>query len=220
MKYYSMPFMKCYRVIGRELVYSKTLIPDCPDGYELIRVHSVGINRADLLQVAGLYPPPDYAAIPGLEVAGETEYGTRVAALMHSGGYAEYVAVDKGMLFPIPDEMSFTEAAALPEALVTCYLNLIVLGCLKKGMRALVHAGTSGIGTMAIQLCNSLGIDVFTTTSKPHYSDKLLSLGAKEVLSYDNYDMKIRELGEVDVVLDILSGKHTDKKPKMFKKIW
>ena len=133
----------------------------------LIRVQATAINRADLMQRRGLYPPPPGASdIMGLECAGVVEalgegvsrfsIGDQVCALLAGGGYAEFASVDEGSAVPMPEGLSFDEAAALPEVYATAWLNLFIEADLQPGERALIHAGASGVGSAAIQLCLSL----------------------------------------------------------------
>ena len=188
----------------------------------LIHVHAAGVNRADLLQVMGLYPPPKGASqILGLEVAGEVievgskvhgvEKGDRVSALLAGGGYAERVAVDYRLLFEVPDFMSFETATAIPEVWITAYLNLCLEANLKAGERVLIHAGASGVGTAAIQIALFLGAEVFTTSGGERKSAFCKSLGAHYSINYKskNFFDEIHTItgGEgVDVILDAIGG--------------
>ena len=143
-------------------------------GEVLIKVHSAGLNRADLLQRKGLYPPPEDASpIMGLEVSGTVvalgdqvtswQVGDRVCALTHGGGYADYAVAPIGQCMPIPNGFSKGEAAALPEALLTVWHNLFQRAGLQAGERVLIHGGASGIGTLAVMICSALGARVYTT---------------------------------------------------------
>ena len=144
------------------LVFGEAPEPAVGGGEVLVLVRATAVNRADLLQAAGKYPPPPgESEILGLEAAGVVEAtGERVFFLLPGGGYAEKVAVPRGMLMPIPDGMSFEEAAAIPEAWFTAYLNLFREGALAAGERVLVHAAASGVGTAAIQLARGAGANV------------------------------------------------------------
>lgn len=163
----------------------------------LIRTHATALNRADLLQRRGFYPPPEGASdILGLEAAGEVvevgeavttvKKGERVCALLPGGGYAQYVAVPADMLIPIPDSLSYEQAAAIPEVFLTAYLNLFQLGQLHENDTVLVHAGASGVGTAAIQLIVAAGAKAYTTAG----SDKKIAftqeLGAVAGWNYNN----------------------------------
>src|SRR5467141_2096436 len=138
--------------------------PKPRDGDLIVRVRAAGVNRADLLQRLGRYPPPaGEPGIIGLEVAGEIEHaagpyqrGDRVMALLAGGGYAEKARVPAAQAMPIPDQLSFAEAAAIPEAFLTAWRNLVLLGDLKRGEIVVVHAGASGVGSAALQICRGI----------------------------------------------------------------
>jgi tumor protein p53-inducible protein 3 len=178
----------------------------------VVRVRATAVNRADLLQAAGKYPPPDGASeILGLEAAGETDAGDRVFFLLPGGGYAEKVAVSRGMLMPIPDRLSFEEAAAIPEAWFTAYLNLFGEGGLERGEKALVHAAASGVGTAAVQLIYHAGAIAIGTARSRTKCAAILSLGAE--LAVDTSSANFRAVIEatygprpIDVVLDPVGG--------------
>ncbi|MFT4975001.1 MAG: putative PIG3 family NAD(P)H quinone oxidoreductase [Myxococcota bacterium] len=155
-----------------------------------IRVHATAVNRADLVQRAGRYnPPPGASQILGLECAGIVDAvgpgpcrfqpGDRACALLSGGGYAEQVVVPTGQALPIPDGMSFTEAAALPEVLTTAWLNLYREGALQPGEHVLLHAGASGVGTMALQLLRRTGNPAFVTVGSPEKIARCMALGAE-----------------------------------------
>lgn len=168
---------------------------ECPDpvpkeGELLVRVRATALNRADLLQRRGLYPPPPGAPeILGLEMAGDVvlagpgcgrwSRGDRVCALLPGGGYAEMAAIPAGMAMRIPDNLSFEEAAAVPEAFLTAYLNLFDLGGLLPGATVLIHAGASGVGTAAIQLAREAAAVPFVTAGSPEKVARCLELGAR-----------------------------------------
>ncbi|MFI4983792.1 MAG: zinc-binding dehydrogenase [Rickettsiales bacterium] len=159
----------------------------------IIEVKALGINRADLMQIQGIYPAPDGSVVPGLEVSGIIAgTGQKVCALLPSGGYATHVCVDRRLVIPIPNGLTFEEAAALPEALLTCYLNLFTLAKLKKGQAVLVHGATSGIGSFAIACANAVGAKVYATTGR-------------DTPDYLNYNGDWSQI-KVDVVLDMLGG--------------
>ncbi len=193
---------------------------DAPDpvpgaGEVVVRVRATAVNRADLLQAAGRYPPPPGASeILGLEAAGEIE-GTaeRVFFLLAGGGYAQKVVVDRRMLMPIPPAMSFEEAASIPEAWLTAYLNLFVEGGLKgtKGERALIHAAASGVGTAALQLLRRKGIVAAATTRSAAKVDSLRAMGAAVAVDTSKDDFEARceaEFGAspFDLILDSVGG--------------
>lgn len=184
----------------------------------LIRVRAAGVNRADLTQRAGRYPPPAGASdILGLEVAGEVARaphdspyarGDRVCALVPGGGYAQLAAVPWRMLMPIPDGMSYEEAASLPEVHLTAYLNLFLEGRLREGERALVHGGASGVGTAAIQQVRAAGGRVATTSSAGKVA-RCRELGADPALDRldPEWPRKVSAAwGGVDVILDMVGA--------------
>lgn len=174
---------------SHELSWSETPMPSPASGEVRIRVHATAVNRADLIQRAGRYaPPPGTSQILGLECAGTIEaigdgvsgvaIGDRVCALLSGGGYAEKVAAPAGHLLPIPDGMSFTEAAALPEVLTTAWLNLYREAALQPGERVLLHAGASGVGTAALQLLRRSGNPAFVTVGSDEKIARCVALGA------------------------------------------
>jgi len=187
----------------------------------LVRVHAAGVNRADLLQRAGGYPPPpDASPILGLEIAGEVvetagafQRGGRVMAVITGGGYAEYATVPVGMAMPIPDAFTYAQAAAIPEAFLTAYLNLFTLGDLETDETVLIHAGASGVGTAAIQLAYSVGAHVFATAGS---ADKLAlcrELGAERAINYktDSFKTLIAQATDgrgVDLILDFVGASY------------
>jgi putative PIG3 family NAD(P)H quinone oxidoreductase len=166
------------------LVFGEAPEPTLRAGEVLVRVEATAVNRADLLQAAGKYPPPaGESEILGLEAAGVVE-GTdeRVCFLLPGGGYAEKVAVPRGMLMTIPAGLSFEEAAAIPEAWFTAYLNLFREGALAAGEVVLVHAAASGVGTAAIQLAKDAGASVVATVRSAAKAVSLAALGADLVV--------------------------------------
>ena len=158
-------------------------VPTPGPGEVLIRVHAAGVNRPDVIQRAGKYPmKPGMSPIPGLEVAGEvvavgkgvSEFivGDNVCALTNGGGYAQYCVAPAGQTLPIPQGMDWVHAAAVPETLFTVWAKLFDMGGAAKGQRALIHGGTSGIGTTALMLCREFGVKAFATAG----SEEKLSL--------------------------------------------
>lgn len=189
-----------------------------PDGV-LIRVHAAGVNRADLLQRAGSYPPPpgcpDWM---GLEVAGEIvrkgacvpdhiRIGDRVAALLGGGGYAEYAAVRYDMTFPLPDSLSFAEGAAIPETYATAYLNLTKEANMQPGETLLVFAGASGVGIAATQLAKHYGLSVIATVRSDAKRDAIRRFGADRIVNTKTESLAdvLAETG-ADIVLDCVGG--------------
>jgi len=183
-------------------------------GEVLIDVAAAGVNRADLLQRQGLYPPPPGAPpYPGMEVSGRIESvgadvtgwqpGDEVCALMAGGGYAEKVAVPAGQVLPVPAGLTVVDAAALPETTCTVYSNLVLVGELRAGTTMLVHGGASGIGTTAIQLGKALGARVICTAGSPAKLERCRELGADVAISYRDEDF-------VEVVKDVTGGHGAD----------
>jgi tumor protein p53-inducible protein 3 len=186
-----------------------------------VRVGATALNRADLLQRQGKYPPPPGASpLLGLEMAGEVELlgsgttgvavGERVCALLPGGGYAEYVTVPAPLLLQLPAAMSFEDAAAVPEAFLTAYQALFLLGGLRAGQHVLVHAGASGVGTAAIQLARRAGATVHVTASAPKHA-LCRAIGAETTIDYrsEAFDARVREATSghgADVILDFIGA--------------
>lgn len=192
-------------------------VPEPAEGEVLIRVEAAGVNRPDVMQRLGFYPPPPGApSIPGLEVAGtivagEGRIGERVCALVAGGGYAEYCAAPLGQCLPVPDGFSMVEAAALPETFFTVWTNLFQRGGAKPADVVLVHGGTSGIGTTAILLGKAFGLRVIVTAGSAEKCARALEIGAAEAIDYqaaDFVDEVKRMTGGrgVDIVLDMVGG--------------
>lgn len=194
-------------------------------GEVLVRVAASGLNRADLLQRSGHYPPPPGASpVMGLECAGEIAeiggsvsgwaIGDRVCALLAGGGYAEYAAVDAGSLLRVPDGMSFTDAACLPEAMLTVWANVFGQCAFREGEAFLVHGGTSGIGVMAIQMAKYAGASaIFATAGSDEKCSAATGLGASRAINYkaEDFESVISAAGGVDVVLDMVGGGYVQK---------
>ena len=201
----------------RSLVWSEVPDPVPAADEVVIDIQAAALNRADLMQRAGDYPPPP--GCPewmGLEVAGVVSHapasgrlrvGDRVCALLGGGGYAERVAVPAGMVLPVPSGMSMVEAAAIPEAFATSYLNLCLEGGMKAGDTVLIQAGASGLGMAAIQLVKALGGTVMTTVSTEEKAAFVRSLGADIVINRttDNLGAAMDE-HPVDIALDCIGG--------------
>jgi NADPH2:quinone reductase len=183
-------------------------------GEVLIRVEAAGVNRPDIMQRQGKYPPPAGASdIPGLEVAGEAAGGSRVCALVAGGGYAEYCVAPAVQCLPIPAGLDAVHAAAIPETFFTVWTNVFQRGRLTSGERILVHGGSSGIGTTAIQLARAFGAIVYATAGSDEKCDACRSLGAELAINYRTRDFvaEVREAtsgGGVDVILDIVGGEY------------
>lgn len=185
----------------------------------LVRVHATALNRADLLQRRGGYAPPSGASpILGLELAGEVihssrawKQGDRVMAVVTGGGYAEYATIPASVAMPIPDALSYEEAAAIPEAFLTAYLNLFTLSKLQAHESVLIHAGGSGIGTAAIQLAHAAGSTVFTTAGSPEKLTRTQQLGADVSIDYktESFLERVRTATDgrgVNVILDFIGA--------------
>ena len=212
------------------LVPRKRPVPEAKNGEVLIRVAAAGVNRPDVMQRAGSYPPPPGASdIPGLEVAGEVvalgpgadgiSTGDRVCALVSGGGYAEYCAAPAPQCLAVPEGLSETEGAALPETFFTVWTNVFDRGALQAGERFLVHGGSSGIGTTAIQLANAFGASVYATAGSEEKCAACRSLGASEAFNYRERDFvegvldATRGAG-VDVILDMVGGDYLSRNLK------
>lgn len=206
--------MKAIEIRDGTLVPCARDMPVPTKGEVLVRVHAAGVNRPDLLQRKGMYPPPaGITDIPGLEVAGEVvalgsgvrglKKGAKVCALVAGGGYAQYVCVPAAQCLPIPKGKSMTEAAALPETFFTVWRNVVDLGKLKKRETLLVHGGNSGIGTTAIQMAKALGASVIATVRGEKKALACLDLGA-------DYAIEIGDDGFVDAVMAITKGRGVD----------
>lgn len=200
-----------------ELKWQETEDPVLSPSEVLIEIKATAINRADLMQRRGLYPPPLGASpIMGLECAGVVvqvgdqvsrhQVGDRVCALLAGGGYAELTAVDEGSVIPIPEGLDFSQAAALPEVFATAWLNLFIEAGLQPGERVLLHAGASGVGTAAIQLCRAFGSESYVTAGSEDKIATCLALGASQ--GFDRNQGGFSEALQafwadgVDVVLD------------------
>lgn len=205
-------------------------VPKPGPGEILIKVAAAGVNRPDILQRRGLYPPPPGASeIPGLEVAGEIvesgegtirfRPGEKVCALVAGGGYAEYCAVHESNALPIPSGLGMIEAAALPETFFTVWANLFQRGKLKSGETVLLHGGTSGIGTTATMLAKAFGALVLTTAGSEEKCRACVALGADFAINYRTQDFveEVRKFTDgkgVDVILDIVAGDYVARNYK------
>lgn len=204
------------------LALAEAPVPEPGPGEVLIEVHAAGVNRPDIAQREGRYPPPPGASpILGLEVAGVIaalgpgvegwRLGDRVCALVNGGGYAEFVAVPAPQCLPIPAGYDFIRAAAIPETYFTVWANLFERGQLARGETALIHGGTSGIGTTAIQLAHEFGATVYATAGSAEKCLACLRLGAAAAIDYRAQDFveEIKRLTDgrgVDVILDMVGG--------------
>jgi NADPH2:quinone reductase len=196
----------------------------------LIQVYAAGVNRPDLFQRKGNYPPPPWAPqdIPGLEVAGTVHScgtsvknfkpGDAVCALVAGGGYAEYVVANATHCLPVPLGMDYIQAATLPETVFTVWHNVFQRGALKRGEHFLVHGGSSGIGTTAIQLAKQFGAKVFATAGSDEKCKACLSLGADVCVNYkmQDFEATFQEQG-VDVILDMVGGSYIPKNIRLLR---
>lgn len=199
-------------------------LPELKPGQVLIRVRAAGVNRPDILQRLGFYPPPPGASETlGLEVSGEIALapagverwraGDKVTALLPGGGYAQFAAVDGRHALPVPGGLTMTEAASLPETVFTVWANLFDIGHLQPGETCLIHGGTSGIGVTAIQMAKAAGAKVITTGRGAEKARQALALGADRAVDSTAEDFEAVVLGEggVDVILDMVGGAYTSK---------
>lgn len=201
--------------------------PDPAPNEVLIKVAAAGLNRADLLQRAGLYPPPEDASpIMGLEVAGTVlavgdkvtnwQVGDPVCALTHGGGYADHAVAPEGQCLPIPSGFSMEEAAALPEALLTVWHNIFQRAAMQAGENVLIHGGASGIGTLAIQMVSAMGGKVYTTAGSEEKCEALEALGALKAFNYrtEDFEQALSDKGlkdRINVILDLAGGDFVQK---------
>ncbi|MFY9212333.1 MAG: NAD(P)H-quinone oxidoreductase [Aestuariivita sp.] len=194
-------------------------IPKPAFGQVVIKVAWAGVNRPDALQRAGAYaPPPGASDLPGLEAAGEIvalgagvsdwAVGDHVCALLPGGGYAEYVATTASHCLPVPKGLSLKEAACLPETCFTVFSNVFTRGGLKAGERFLIHGGSSGIGTTAIQLAHAFGARVFVTAGSDEKCAACLALGAERAINYRDEDFVevLKAEGGADLILDMVGA--------------
>lgn len=209
------------------LTWTECDIPQPGEHEVLIQVHAAGVNRPDVLQRLGLYPlPPDASPLPGLEVCGRIKAvgknaemfhpGDRVMALTPGGGYAEYCVVNEAHCLLVPANLSDIEAAAIPETFFTVYYNVFVRAQLKPGDSILVHGGSSGIGTTAIQLAKAHGCTVFVTAGSEEKCNFCRDLGADIAINYKEADWQIQLMDAsngrgVDVILDMVAGSYMQK---------
>ncbi|MEU2759558.1 NAD(P)H-quinone oxidoreductase [Streptomyces sp. NPDC007094] len=209
------------------LVWAEVPDPVPGEGEVLVEVVAGAVNRADVLQRQGFYdPPPGASPYPGLECAGRVAalgpgvtgwaVADAVCALLAGGGYAEKVAVPAGQLLPVPDGVDLVEAAALPEVTATVWSNVFMVSHLRPGETFLVHGGSSGIGTMAIQLAKAVGARVAVTAGSPQKLARCAELGADILINYREQDF-VEEIREntagagADVILDLIGAKYLDR---------
>lgn len=204
-------------------------VPEPGAGEVLIRIAWAGVNRPDALQRAGAYdPPPDASDLPGLECSGEIvaagagaegRVGETVCALLPGGGYAEYAVAPADHCLPVPDGLSLRQAAALPETHFTVWSNVVERGRLEGGETLLVHGGSSGIGTTAIQIAAARGARVFATAGTAEKCAECERLGAERAINYREEDFVavLKEAGGADVVLDMVGGDYIPRNVRCLK---
>jgi len=205
-------------------------VPTPTEGEVLVKVAAAGVNRPDVMQRAGQYPaPPDASDLPGLEIAGEIvavgngvddiALGTKICALVEGGGYAEYCVARAGQCLPVPDSISMEEAAAMPETLLTVWHNLFERGYAVEGETALIHGGTSGIGTMAIKLCTLFGVTSIVTCGSDEKCAAAKKIGADHAINYKTSDF-VEEVNSItggngaNIVLDMVGGDYVPRNMK------
>lgn len=215
---------------GFPLAWQEVPDPVCSPGEVPVGIHATAVNRADLLQRAGKYPPPPGAPpYMGLEMAGVVaedgdgwRAGDRVCALLSGGGYAERVAVPQTLLMRIPDGWTFVQAAAVPEVFFTAYVNLFVEGGLQPGETVLIHGGASGVGTAAIQMAHQAGCRVIATAGRDDKVARCLELGADIGIQYRARDfaeaVRQTEPDGVDVILDIAGAEYFERNLTLLKR--
>lgn len=209
-----------------ELSLTTLPIPTCRDDEILVNVQATGINRPDIMQRKGLYPPPPNASpLLGLEIAGKVvsapssspfKAGDSICALTNGGGYAQYCAVPATQCLPWPEGFTAYEAAALPETFFTVWTNLFEIGKLKAGETILIHGGSGGIGTAAIQIAKNFGATVYTTVGSQEKGEFCKKLGATDFINYHEEDFveRIKELTHqqgVNIILDIMAAAYLNK---------
>tara|TARA_B110000027_G_C16104057_1_gene294406 strand:- start:61 stop:1050 length:990 start_codon:yes stop_codon:yes gene_type:complete len=209
------------------LKLTQRLVPMAAHDQVVLKVAYAGVNRPDALQRAGLYAPPATASdLPGLEASGTVvaagdgvaglSVGDQVCALLPGGGYAEYVATPAAHCLPVPKGLSLKEAACLPETFFTVWSNVFTRGGLKAGERFLIHGGSSGIGTTAIQLANVFGARVFVTAGSDDKCAACIALGAEKAINYKDEDFVAVMKGEggADLILDMVGGDYIPRNIK------
>ncbi|MHC2467605.1 NAD(P)H-quinone oxidoreductase [Bradyrhizobium embrapense] len=212
---------------GPEVLVPETRAVPVPKAGEiLVKVAAAGVNRPDVAQRSGSYPPPPGASdLPGLEIAGEVvalgegakhKIGDKVMSLVAGGGYAQYCIAQDAQAMTVPSSLSMQEAGAIPETLMTVWHNVFERGALKAGETLLIHGGSSGIGTMAIQLAKAFGAKVIVTVGSQDKADACLKLGADYAVNYKTEDFveavkKATDGAGADVILDMVGGDYIDR---------
>ncbi|MET0907379.1 MAG: NAD(P)H-quinone oxidoreductase [Tardiphaga sp.] len=212
---------------GPEVLIPETRdVPKPGPGEILVKVAAAGVNRPDVAQRSGSYPPPPGASdLPGLEIAGEVvalgegatkhKLGDKVMSLVAGGGYAQYCIAQDAQAMPVPSGFSMLEAGATAETLMTVWHNVFERGALKAGETLLLHGGSSGIGTMAIQLAKAFGAKVIVTVGSQDKADACLKLGADHAINYKSEDFveRVKEITKTgpELILDMVGGDYVDK---------
>ena len=221
--------MKAIAIVNQQLVLESIARPEVGVGQVLIKVAAAGVNRPDILQAKGGYPPPAGAPLtPGLEVAGEVvalgagvkryKLGDQVCALVPGGGYAEYCVAAEDNALPVPAGFSLVEAAALPETYFTVWTNVFQRGALKAGETILIHGGSSGIGTTAVMLAKHFGARVIVTAGSDEKCAACLALGADVAINYKTSDFAVemeKQNLKADVILDMVGGDYVQSNLKV-----
>lgn len=207
----------------RSLQLQEAPVPQLGSGEVLIKVTAAGVNRADLVQAAGKYPAPEgESGILGLECSGVIEdpgttgrtRGEAVGCLLAGGGYAEYVAVPEGQLMPKPDNLTMVELAGVVEVACTVWSNLGMVAGIREGSKVLIHGGSGGIGSFAIQLCKALGCEVATTAGSVRKLEYCRQLGADITINYREQNFADELKGWADVILDVVGGPYLEPNVK------
>jgi NADPH2:quinone reductase len=213
---------------GPEVLLPETRpVPSPGRGEILVKVHAAGVNRPDVAQRSGAYPPPPGASdLPGLEISGEVvalgegaskhKVGDKVMSLVAGGGYAQYCIAQDAQAMAVPAALSMLEAGAIPETLMTVWHNVFERGALKSGETLLIHGGSSGIGTMAIQLAKAFGSKVIVTVGSQAKADACLKLGAERAINYKTQDFVAEVKSETggagaNVILDMVGGDYIER---------
>jgi NADPH2:quinone reductase len=214
---------------AKELQIGERPLPEIKNNEVLIKVYASGVNRPDIIQRLGKYPPPEGVTdILGLEVSGVVEkskssqwkVGDKICALLPGGGYAQYAVANEDLCLPIPNNLDFVQAASLPETIFTVYNNLILLGHLKRNERVLIHGGSSGIGVMGIQVARYIGAsNIIITAGSDKKCIECQSLGATHTINYKTKDFVAEVIEEtsgqgVNLVLDMVGGDYVAKNIK------
>ena len=211
------------KAINKDLQLDDAATPSLRDGEVLVKVAAAGVNRADLMQAAGKYPPPEgEPEIMGLECAGviadpgttDRKEGEQVGCLLAGGGYAEYVAVPEGQLTPIPQGLTLEETAGVVEVACTVWSHLGMVAGIQEGDRVLIHGGAGGIGSFAIQLCKAMGCEVAVTAGSAEKLEYCRQLGADVLINYKEQDFAEELPGWADAILDVIGGPYLEQNIK------